>query len=124
MATTPHNCEAQANGDAFALFLLGTPSSMGRGVETQRSYIYGHAFGFYAQDDWRISKRLTLNLGLRYDYVMAFKEKNGRFSSWDPLTGEVIYPDNTSLTFIDVSTGQLVLIRRLSRIVSPRIEAS
>ena len=98
----------QANGDAFALFLLGTPSSMSRGVETQRSYIYGHAFGFYAQDDWRISKRLTLNLGLRYDYVMAFKEKNGRFSSWDPTTGEVIYPDNTSLTFIDVSTGQLV----------------
>ena len=98
----------QANGDAFALFLLGTPSSMSRGVETQRTYMYGHSFGFYAQDDWRISKRLTFNLGFRYDYVTAFKEKNGRFSSWDPVTGEVIYPQNTSLNFIDVSTGQLV----------------
>lgn len=98
----------QANGDAFALFLLGTPSSMSRGVETQRTYMYGHSFGFYAQDDWRVSRRLTLNLGLRYDYVTSFKEKNGRISSWDPLTGEVIYPENTSLNYIDVSTGQLV----------------
>lgn len=98
----------QANGDAFALFLLGTPSSMSRGVETQRTYMYGHSLGFYAQDDWRISRKLTLNLGLRYDYITSFREKNGRISSWDPVTGEVIYPRNTSLNFIDVSTGSFV----------------
>jgi hypothetical protein len=98
----------EANGDAFALFLLGYPSGMSRGVETERSYIYGHQFGFYAQDDWRLTPKLTLNLGLRYDYTLAYKEKNDRFSSFDPVTGEGIFPENAPLSFIDQSTGQRI----------------
>ena len=34
--------------------------------------------GFYAQDDWRVLPRLTLNLGLRYEFMTVMKETNGR----------------------------------------------
>jgi hypothetical protein len=40
--------------------------------------------GYYAQDDWRVSNRLTLNLGFRYDYYTWPYETNNRISNWDP----------------------------------------
>lgn len=36
-------------------------------------------YGFYAQDDFRVSRKLTLNLGLRYEYYSVWKESAGRF---------------------------------------------
>jgi hypothetical protein len=40
--------------------------------------------GYFAQDDWRITNRLTLNLGLRYDYYTWPYEVNNRQSNWAP----------------------------------------
>jgi len=44
-----------------------------------RDYIY-NTLGFYAQDDWRMSSRITWNLGLRYEVMTTPSEKNGRSS--------------------------------------------
>ena len=44
-----------------------------------RDYIY-NTLGFYAQDDWRMSSRVTWNLGLRYEFMTTPSEKNGRSS--------------------------------------------
>ncbi len=38
---------------------------------------------FYVSDDWRVSQRLTLNLGLRWDWFGLPTEKNGRFANFD-----------------------------------------
>ncbi|HEY6403139.1 MAG TPA: TonB-dependent receptor, partial [Blastocatellia bacterium] len=56
-----------ASGNAFASLLLGYPA--GASVPINPSFAYQHLYyGFFFQDDWRISRRLTLNLGLRWDY--------------------------------------------------------
>jgi Carboxypeptidase regulatory-like domain len=70
-----------ADGNAFADFLLGYPSSaqvgIGRG-ETDGRALWTH---FYAQDDWRASTKLTLNLGVRYEINAQMVEDGNRFSN-------------------------------------------
>ncbi|MGH9839037.1 MAG: carboxypeptidase regulatory-like domain-containing protein, partial [Blastocatellia bacterium] len=71
---------------AFGDFLLGLPFSaqrvVGKGVETGRSW--WHAY--YFNDDWKVSQKLSLNLGLRYEYVSPLVDNLDRRSTFFPLT--------------------------------------
>ncbi len=71
-------------GHAFASFLLGAVSSANRSVVT--SY-FGHRWrpvGFYIMDDWKVNRKLTLNLGLRWDIVTGLMEVGNRMANFDP----------------------------------------
>ncbi|HUM06957.1 MAG TPA: TonB-dependent receptor [Terriglobales bacterium] len=48
-----------------------------------------NGYGLYFQDSFRISPRLTLNYGLRWDYYGVVSEKNNLFTNFDPATGEL-----------------------------------
>lgn len=58
---------ADAAGSSLASFLLGIPSGITREVQTAIT-IYHHYGAGYIQDDWKVSRNLTLNLGVRWDF--------------------------------------------------------
>jgi hypothetical protein len=70
------------SGDQFANFYLGLGrynNQFNRGMFYARSREYAA----YFQDNWRVTPRLTLNLGLRYDLFPPYYEKNNAMSSFD-----------------------------------------
>lgn len=71
------NSPAAPIGQGLASFLLGIPS--GGGVSASDSSAeQSRTTAFYIQDDWRVSSRLTVNLGLRYDYDSPITERYNR----------------------------------------------
>jgi len=64
-------------GESLADFLLGYPQDTSRDVGDTQAYLRQNSFGGFVEDDWRVSPRLTLNLGLRYEYVTPYTETRG-----------------------------------------------
>jgi len=79
--------------DSLAAFLAGTPnpsishSRQGAGDTNRNTFENSNAA--YIQDSYRMNRRLTFNLGLRYDYFGIVQEKHGMFDNVDPTTGNV-----------------------------------
>jgi hypothetical protein len=65
------------------------------GLPTQGTILAGNAtrnvsqkmYAGFLQDAWRVTPKITLNLGLRYDYNTVLKERNNLIGNWDPVAG-------------------------------------
>jgi hypothetical protein len=79
-----------ATGDAFADFLLGFPSSTDVTVGPAGAFVSKTNYAAYIQDDWKITAKLTLNLGLRYDRFGFFEEMNKRSAKGDFALGKIV----------------------------------
>ncbi|MGH9630531.1 MAG: TonB-dependent receptor domain-containing protein, partial [Bryobacteraceae bacterium] len=88
-------------GDGFAGMLLGLPTYLSNQYNRGYFYFRQKEIGLYAQDNWRVNRRLTLNLGLRWDYWTPYSEKYDRLLNLDlnDYLGkmEVITPGNTRM---------------------------
>ena len=98
LATAIPGDQSQNTGSSFASFLLGYPDTTG--LETPRAVMQRWPYmATYIQDDWRVTNKLTLNLGLRWEYtwqvqggaILGLKDWNdlsggteGGFSNFNP----------------------------------------
>ena len=85
------NIDGTETGSAFADFLIGAPSNF-----TQSSgepfYLRNRYEGLFAQDSWRVRTDLTVNFGMRWDYIMPFWEKYNEVQTIIPGRQSVLYP--------------------------------
>ena len=71
----------------LADYLLGYYSSTNATAGSKVGYFHQHNVMPYFQDDWHLTPRLTLNLGLRYDYYSPPVEQSHHAGTLDPVTG-------------------------------------
>jgi hypothetical protein len=71
-------------GSSFASFLLGEVDATERNFASE-SKLRNNAFAFYAQDDFKVNDRFTVNLGLRYDILVPFTEAHNNIVFVDRL---------------------------------------
>ncbi len=82
--SVPGNNNIQTGGgNSFASFLLG--EATGGGTENRR-YVRQQfpSYSFYFQDDWKITDKLTLNLGVRYEFTQPPIETDDKWSDFTP----------------------------------------
>jgi hypothetical protein len=82
-ATQPAGSSSLSNGYGFADFLLGRPQQAAVQAGLQKTYLRANVWDLYANDDWRILPRLSLNYGLRYEYFSPYSEINNRLANID-----------------------------------------
>jgi outer membrane receptor protein involved in Fe transport len=79
------------SGLGMATFLLGGTCSFDRAIFTGMPAERQSQFGLYFQDTWRVNARLTLNLGLRWDYFTAVTSPyKGGLANYDPATNNIL----------------------------------
>jgi hypothetical protein len=80
-------CSGPAGGAGIADFMLGLPTSMSRDIVNTFPATRLTIADTYFQDDFRVTPKLTLNLGVRWDLITMYNDANNHQSNWDPSTG-------------------------------------
>jgi hypothetical protein len=122
LLTSELNAQGQpiaGTGFDFADYLLALPQSSTLSYGVNNEYYRGWATGWYAQDDWRPTRGLSFNLGLRYEYFAPYTEL------YNHLANLLLNPTMTAVTVVTPSQNSdslpTSLVRPDTRAFSPRL---
>jgi hypothetical protein len=73
-------------------FLLGYPYASYRSTTSPTALFYSTRYSFYAQDDWQVTPRLTLNFGVRYMVQSVWKERDRQQAQFDFAGNRLVIP--------------------------------
>ena len=103
------------SGNAFADMLLGVPDNVTRDYFKQLNGDFGYYMNLFVQDSYRVTQRLTLNLGFRLERNTFYQGINGDKTAFDPATEKVVVPSN-------INPNAQLLTPQLLNLFSDRIE--
>lgn len=85
------NAQGEGGFD-YASFLLGIPFRSGTSDRPQNIIVRYGTTAFYVQEDWRVTSRLTVNAGLRWEKTTTPVDQNDMRYAFDPATGNLVVP--------------------------------
>ena len=88
-ADTYVNPNVGRNGHQWATFLIGAMGDNSRARNVPALLARNHFYGFYFQDDFKVSQNLTLNLGIRWEYDSPIVDRDNRLSTTLDLTSPI-----------------------------------
>lgn len=89
-------------GDAMAALLLGTAGTIEQDFTLFLPGMRFAEWGGYLQDDWKITDRFTLNLGLRYELDTPIREINDKMANFNVVTGKILIAGFNSNEYNDI----------------------
>jgi hypothetical protein len=106
-------------GNAFADFLLGLPSATTYAQNGPDARPFAYHYAFFVQDDWRLTPKLTVNYGLRYELHPPFDDETKQLANFDRFFpgGRVVVQDEQGLRQVaqsfraDVKNTPIVLAK-------------
>jgi len=106
-------------GEAIATFLLGIPD--GGDITSLHNVDYRRQiYAFYGLDDFKVTPRLTLNLGLRYELFTTIKEANDQAATFDFAKQSLLVPSGQNAQLTPTLRTELPMLRTGSRgLISP-----
>jgi outer membrane receptor protein involved in Fe transport len=102
--------------NALADLLLGQIKTSGYALPQPPAGRRNYNFGIFSQDDWKVSRRLTFNLGLRYEFESPMTSSNNIYSRVDPASGQVLFASINASGSLNLSASR--------RNFAPRIGAA
>jgi hypothetical protein len=91
-------CAITSDSTSYNLadFIFGTPSIINLGNDDVTN-LRQHVYSFYFQDDYRVLPKLTLNLGLRWDFSTPLYDRDNHYSNFDPATVSMVEASGGSI---------------------------
>jgi Carboxypeptidase regulatory-like domain/TonB dependent receptor len=93
--TAPVPVSTTTRFNALADLLLGYASTYNVQIAPFSPHLSYTEIGYYVQDDWKLTHRLTANLGLRWEYFGRPVEQHNQIASFDLATGQQVFPGQT-----------------------------